>query len=294
MNYVELAQAHIAELYPIIVHHDIPISELPPGAILGTWAYSVPGKIRYILSKELEMATGVLPADVARAWIRDEYELPFRRRVNQLARGYTVPLHARRGEWGDCSYIDIKGAYLKILSLGYDLEYLPGKYLGAEPREVPVDVATNKFCYSIAVAMSGTRISNLDVMGKDGVFKHRPINLYSNPCLFNLAQDTLNAVGAEMLAVLGDNVVYANTDGYLVKAGFEQYAIDIIASWGFKSSVKHQGETHVYGSASWKCGDHVTKRRDPNALDFTSHMMEREQRGWLKGVWARWNKKLNL
>ncbi len=293
MDYIEIAQAHVAELYPIVSHRKPAMTELPPGAIIGTWAYSVPGKIRYVFAPELELARGVLPADVSRAWIRDEYELPFKRRENQMTRGFTVPIHARRGIYDECSYIDIKGAYLKILSMGYDVEYRQGKYLGAQPRPVPQQIVDNKFCYAIAVAMSGTKISNLEVMGKNGIFKHRPMNLYSNPCLFNLAQDTLNAIGAEMIAVLGNNCVYANTDGYIIKAGFENYAEDIIASWGFKSSVKHQGFTVVQGVSSYECGDYKTKRFDPNAQDFTNKLMDKSERGWLKGVWSRWNTKLH-
>lgn len=289
MNYIDAASTHIAELYPLIVYAQPRLMDLPPGAIIGTWAYSVPGKVRFILSRELEIAPGVLPADLARAWIRDAYALPLKRRADQMNRGFTVPLHARRGEFGDCSYVDIKGAYLKILALGYDVEYKQGQYIGADPQPIPTEVQANKFCYSIAVAMSGSKQSNLQVMGKEGLFDHKPMNLYSNPCLYNLAQDTLNGIGAEMLAVLGEHCVYANTDGYIVHQGYEQFALDIVESWGFKAAIKHQGDTTIRGVGSWKVGDKSTRRADANAQDFTGKLMDREQRRWLKARWVRWS-----
>jgi len=191
MDYIALAQEHIAELYPYILYTKPTVKSLPPGAILGTWQYSVPHKMRFILAPDMEMAAGVLPGDVSRAWIKDEYKLPLRRRKDQLGRGFSVPLFAKRGVYGQCGYVDIKGAYLKILSLGYNLEYILGKYIGCDPRPIPEQIAAKKFCYSIAVSMSACAQSSITIVGKEGVFMHRPMNIYSNPCLFNLAQDTL-------------------------------------------------------------------------------------------------------
>lgn len=292
MTYLELASDHVANLYPTIVYAQPRLMDLPPGTIIGTWAYSIPGQMRFILNRELELAPGVLPADLARAWVRDAYELPFKRRKNQMEQSFRVPLHARRGTWGDCSYVDIKGAYLKVLSLGYDVEYRQGHYLGCDPRQVPNEVADNKFAYSIAVAMSGSQRSNLQVMGNNGLFDHKPMNLYSNPCLFNLAQDTLNGIGAEVLAVLGEHVHYANTDGFIVDQGFEAFAIEIVNSWGFTARVKYAGETKVAGVGSYRVGEHRTKRWDENSQDFTGPLMDRAQRLWLKKRWVKWTTKL--
>lgn len=288
MNYVELAQAHVAELYPTIVFARPRLADLPAGAIIGTWAYSVPGKVRFILDKSIQVATGVLPADVSRAWVRDTYKLPLKRRKNQLERGYSVPLHARRGQYGDCAYVDIKAAYLKILSLGYDVEYLRKKYIYAEPCAVPAEIRANKLCYSIAVAMSGTKISNLEVMGKNGLFDHKPLNIYSNPSLYNLAQETLNGIGGEILSVMGEKVVYANTDGFIVRSGCEKYVQEIIQSWGFESQVKAFGETWVRGVGSYRCGELETRRFDPKAADFTGPLMPKDERLWLKRRWIEW------
>lgn len=282
MNYIEIAQAHVAELYPLIVYGTPRLMDLPPGAIIGSWAYSVPGKVRFILDNSLELATGVLPADVARAWVRDTYKLPIRRRQNQMVRGHSVPIHARRGKYPDCVYIDIKRAYLKILSFGYDLEYRPGHYVGVQPVPIPLEISDNKFCYSISVAMSATKISNLSVMGKTGMYERKAINIFSNPCLYNLAQDTLNAIAGDVLDRLGSDCHYVNTDGFIVNRRREADVLQVLQDWGFTGGIKADGDAEIFGVASWVVGSERTKRRDPNGQDFTSPIMDKEGRAWLR------------
>lgn len=292
MDYIAIAQQHIAELYPVIMYMKPLVKDLPPGAILGTWQYSIPGKKRYILAPDMELAAGVLPGDVARAWVKDEYNLPLRRRKSQLERGYTVPLYAKRGSYGQCGYVDIKGAYLKILSLGYNLEYILGKYIGCDPRPVPTQIAGTKFCYSIAVSMSASPISNLTVMGKEGTFIHRPMNLFSNPCLFNLAQDTLNGIGTMILSELGEHVHYANTDGYIVDEEYIDETISIIRQWGFDAALKHYGQAEIRGVASWRVGTKETRRFDARAVDFSGRFMDIEHSRWLLKRWEILSSKL--
>ncbi len=299
MDYIAMSTDRIADLYPVIVYGKPPISDLPPGTVLGTWAYSVPGKVRFILDRELEVAPGVLPGDLARTWIRDEYKLPIRRRKNQMVSCFTVPLHARLGKHGLCSYIDIRSAYATVLRFGYDVEYVPNRYIASEPRPVPREIKACKFAYSIAVAMSHSLLSHLDVVGKQGVFEHTPLNLYSNPCLYALAQDTLNGIGSEIVHNLGSNCVYANTDGYIVKEGFEAITIEIIRSWGFDARIREeegelmQGETEISGVASYRIGKFQTERFDPQASDFTGPLMDYDQRHWLKTELVLWSQDLH-
>jgi hypothetical protein len=294
IDYIAIATDHVANLYPEgLFYFKPPMRLLPRGTIIGNWAYSVPGKLRYILDREAEIAPGVMPGDLARAWIRDQYLLPLRRRTEQLFHYYSVPLHARRGKHGDCYYVDISGAYRHILGLGFNVEYEFGRYIGAEPRPLPSQIAQHKTVYSVAVAMSSNGISDFLVVGREGLFHRRPYNLFSNPCLYALAGDTLNAMGSEMLAVLGENCVYVNTDGYIVKEGYEQYAIDIIHSWGFEAKIKEQGETIVRGTASWRVGEAQTKRFNRQAEDYTSILMPKEDRLWLKKRWIKWSNVIN-
>jgi hypothetical protein len=288
LDYALLAQAHVADLYPTIIYSKPRLMDMPPGTIIGTWHYSIPGQCRFILDREEEVITGVLPGDLARAWVRDVWKLPIKRRKSQLSTGFVVPLHARVGSWGDCQYIDINHAYLYVLALGFDLEYELESYIGANPVPVPAQVASNKRAYATAVTMSGNTRSDFEVMGKQGLYNRRPINIFSNPCLYALAHDVLNGVGSEMLAVLGDHIVYINTDGFVVKSHFAPYAQDIISSWGLQWSIKYEGLTEIRGVGSYRIGDFTTRRFDPGAEDFTGDLMNRDQRRWLKSRWVRW------
>jgi hypothetical protein len=291
---VELAQAHVADLYPEVVYGKPPLMMLPKGTILGTWAYSIPHKMRWIINRDMEIAPGVMPGDVARSWVRDLFTLPLRRRKTQLAKGYPSPIHARRGKWGICSYVDIVKAYARILHFGYDVEYELGRYLGSEVRNVPPEIATNKAVYSLAVTMSNSARSNLEVMGQDGVFDRHPLNNFSNPCLFNLARETLNGIGSEILAVMGDECVYANADGFIIREPYSKYAIEIINSWGFEARIKEKdgvlltGETEIFGVSNYKIAGYRTRRNDENAQDFTGPLMERDHRRWLKTEYHHW------
>jgi len=282
-DYLLMAQRHIGELYPTIVYRQPMLSELPKGAIIGTWAYSIQHDKRYILDKSREMAPGVMPMDVTRAWIKDTITLPIRARKEQLTqKNYPLPNFAHTGYWGDCAYVDIKGAYLNILRLGYNVEYLQGKYVGAAFAPVPQIVEKEKFCYAVAVAMSNSQRTNISVKGEDGIVTHKHFNAYSNPSLYKLASDTLSSIASEALRIFTNKIHYINTDGYIIESAFVDPLIRVISSWGFDARVKAQGETWVYGVGSWKCGSKRTRRYGENHLDFQSVMPDKDISLWLK------------
>lgn len=289
MDYISIAQSTIAERYPLIVDGIPEISQLPAGAILGSWAYSIPGKVRYILAPELTLAVGTLPGDVTRAWLADEYNLPLRRRKAQIEeKCYSAPLLARKGKWGNCAYVDIAGAYAHILQLGFDLEYRRNRYVSGTPRPLPDQIRANKFCYSIAVSMSHSALSNIAIKGHEGVFETHPFNNYSNPCLYNLALDTLNAIGAEMISVLGNKLFYYNTDGGIVDEDYVDLALDIVHSWGFSARIKHSGWTEIYGVGSYVCGKKKTDQIRVQPMDvYQSTLMPKDERLMLKRQWQR-------
>jgi hypothetical protein len=298
IDYIDISSSYVAEHYPIIVYAQPRLMDLPPGAILGTWHYSIPGQMRFILDKSVEVAPGVMPGDLARAWIRDQYILPLKRRKAQLQIGYTVPIHARKGEHGSGAYVDIRKAYIQILRLGWDVQYELGQYIYAEPRPVPPQIAANKFAYATAISMTRNSRSSFDVMGKEGVYERQPMNTFSNPCLYNLANETLNGIGAEILLVLKDHCHYINTDGYIVDEGYEGYAIDIVRSWGFEARVKAEegaeirGPVRIGGVGSWKVGEHATVRYDAYAESYTNDLMSLDELRWLKSQWWKWSQRL--
>lgn len=282
MDYIKIAQANIAEQYPLVSYQYPKIHDLPTGAIIGTWAYSVPGKVRFILEPEREIACGVLPADVTRAWIKDVYNLPLRRRKTQFNTHYTLPLKAVKGEYDHCSYVDIRGAYLSIIRLGFDLEYVRGKYLACNPVAVPHEIAVNKMCYSIGVSMSNTKLSHITIMGKNGLFENKKFNMYSNPCLYALACDSLAAIAAEVQVTMGEHVCYANTDGFIVNTRYVQQLQNIISSWGLASRVKYAGKTQIFGVGSFRCGSFKTERMNAHAPNFMSVLPLDDERKWIK------------
>src|SRR5258708_4133231 len=283
MNYIEMAQAHVAELYPLIVYRKPKLTQLAYGAILGTWAISVQGVARYILNKDMEVATGVMPSDVTRSWVKDTVNLPIKLRREQVeAKNYPLPLYSKRGLHGDCSYVDITAAYLSILRMGYDLAYLHGRYIGVNPRSIQNEIPNNKMSYAIAIAMSNSRRTNISVLGKEGVYVHKGFNAFSNPCLYRLAADTLASIASEALRIFGSQICYINTDGFIIATRHADKLIDLIASWGFHSRVKYQGETEIFGVAAWKIGSKRTRRLDAHALDFLSTMPDLSQSLWLK------------
>jgi hypothetical protein len=282
-DYIGIAQQHIADTYPTLVYWKPPMSHLPPGAILGTWAYSVPGKVRYMLNKDAEIARGVLPSDLSRTWIKDVVTLPIKSRREQVdAKCYPLPLHARRGIYGECAYVDIKGAYINILQLGYNLEYLRNRYVGANFMEVPQQLKDNKLSYATAVSMSKSKLTAISVMGKEGPFTNRTFNLYSNPGLYNLASDTLASIASEVLRIFGQHIHYVNTDGYIIDRSLADNLIEVIHSWGFHARIKYEGQAEIFGVAAWRIGDKSTRRYDDNALDFTSTLPIKSESIWLK------------
>lgn len=294
MDYLNITQMSIAEQYPVISYSNPPMHLLAPGTIIGTWAYSLPGKVRFILAANRELAPGVLPADVTRTWLRDVYNLPIRRRKTQFNSHYVLPLHARKGKWGDCAYVDIKQAYLQVLKYGFDLEYVRGKYLAVDPVEIPAVIKDNKFCYSIAVAMANSKTSNIAIMGKEHIFEQTKFNVFSNPCLYAFACELLSSVASEVMALMGNFCYYINTDGFIVPAKYVYHLIDIIGSWGLHCAIKHVGDTEIFGVASWKVGDSQTSRYNPTAQNFTSVMPDKSERLWLKQIFTKLQQKYDI
>jgi hypothetical protein len=283
MDYIGIAEQTIAERYPLLIYSPPPPFGIPAGAILGTWAISVPGKMRYILDRTKELAPGVMPSDLTRSWLHDAYNLPIKQRKEQVqAECYPHPQKALIGHYGECAYVDIRKAYIKILELGYNMDYLKGQYLGVNFQPVPEQVQNNKLSYAVAVSMSNSILSQIQIMGHEGPFTSSHFNIYSNPSLYHFASDTLASIASECLRIFGDRIKYVNTDGYIVELKDVEALQRVIKSWGFDSRVKFQGETWIWGVGSWRVGGERTKRKDPNPSNFLSPMPDKNESLWLK------------
>lgn len=290
-DYLDLASMHVQLNYDFIVHGTPDLRHVPAGAVFGTWCISVPGKVRYILDGAVELAPGVLPGDVARAWVRANYTLPIKRRRDQR-RLYKLPVMARVGKHPQGVYLDIRHAYLDILTVaGYDVDYKFGKYLAAKPVILPEIVQNTKWVYAIIVAMSAGARSHMVIKSKEnGLVPRRTFNLFSNPCLYALASEVLASVASQVLRSFGKAVWYINTDGYIVHPDVVQGVTDLIHAWGFELKEKARGETQIFGVGSWRCGDEKTLRRDDFASDFCSALPQNGETEWLRQRFTFWLK----
>lgn len=292
INYIHVAQQTVAERYPLIIYDDPGEENLPNGTIVGSWAYSLPGTARWILAEDLEIVPGVLPGDVARAYVADQWKLPIARRKDQIeARAYDSPLWARKGNWGRCGYVDVSKAFCTILQMGFDVEYMRNRYLGANPRPVHPQIRANKFCYSMCVSMSHSPLSTIAFVGNGDTFIKHPQNNFSNPCLYNLAYDVLSAIAAEIDDRLPGRVFYQNTDGHIVDCDYIEECQRVILEWGFSSKVKFYGDTEIWGTGSYRVGlpdsdgDHLGNMMFTD--EYKNKRMTKDEYLWLKRRWQK-------
>lgn len=206
------------------------------------------------------VAENVTATDAARLWLKTSYVLPLRRRRDQFAPS-PVPLLARPGRYADCAYVDIKSTYRAIVNaFGYDVEYRRGAYLSPELARPPLPelIATNKRAYASIVSLSASYQSTMQqvVDGKVRTFRVR--NVYYQPCLWSLTRDILLGVYSQMF--LTCTLLYANTDGYIVRKHELADAEAVIHEWGFKSSIKAVGSAEVYGVGAYRIGNIVSQR----------------------------------
>lgn len=290
-DYLDLASMHVSLNYDYIVHGTPDLRHVPPGAVFGTWCISVPGKVRYILDGAIELAPGVLPGDVARAWVRANYTLPIKRRRDQR-RVYKLPVMARVGRHTEGVYLDIRHAYLDILqTAGYNIDYKFGKYMAAKPVILPNIVKDTKWVYAIIVAMSAGARSHMVIKSKEnGLVARRTFNLFSNPCLYAVASEVLACLAAQVLSRFGKAIWYINTDGYICHPGVVASLTETVKAWGFEIREKARGETQIFGVGSWRCGDEKTLRRDDYANDFCSALPKNEETHWLQQRFTFWHK----
>jgi hypothetical protein len=267
VDYVAIAADRIMDRYKMIVYGHPQLSDMPPGTIVGTWAYSVPHVARFILDREREMKpkTGVMPADVTRAWLNDVYKLPLRFRKSQVSQPVNrAPQLAHVGKWGECAYVDVSKAFRNIVSLGFDLEYVRDKYLMVRPVPLPDIVANTKMCYSLAVSISKNQESRVPILGKTGrIFTPSHFNVYSNPMLWLLALDSEAAIARMAVSRFGSAIHYINADGFIINAEKADALQSLIADCGLQSKVKAFGDTQVYGPGQWQCGEGRTKTLRP-------------------------------
>ncbi|RMD73861.1 MAG: hypothetical protein D6823_12560 [Chloroflexi bacterium] len=263
------------------VHFGLPdLSELPDGTVVGITAYThEPSKQRWIEPKA-QVLPKVTASDLARLFLQSAYDLPIRRRKDQLNPSQ-LPLFVRKGTYPDCVYIDIKSTYRSIVeAFGFDVEYRLGSYLSCDTGiRLPDDLRKCKAAYASVVSLSANYKSVMQVKRGARLETVYVRNVYHQPCLWSLTRDLLHAVYTAMFYNV--RLFYANTDGYIVRRKDLELSESIIASFGFTSSIKATGNAVVYGVGSYRIGKVATKRVS-HSENFGTKPMPRHYVSWLR------------
>jgi len=288
VDYIALAQEYIREHYPRIEYRKPTLSELESGTIIGSWSWSKLEHYKYILPDAPLVAPDVLPGDLARTWVKYNYKLPLTRKKIQQ-RSYITPLLARKGLYPRCAYVDLKGAYRRVLSLGYDVDYKLGGWMLSDPINIGPQMAKAKMAYSIAIAMSARTKGNIEIKTKEGRFTEvRNFNLFSNPALYALASELLAATATIVTRYMP--VHYIHTDGYIINDDSVDLFGRIMTDLGWDWSIKASGDATIYGVASWKVGVTKTVRVDLGAQDYATELPSMKEAKWLFKVLDRYEK----
>ena len=280
MSLIERCIDHVYRSYIRIEWRKPDLSELDPGTIIGGSTWSRKGGTRWVVQPELCVipGIGVTHMDLARFWVRENYNLPLRRRRAEDAQEWApVPQLARLTRLGDGAYVDIRSAYRSIVErVGWDVEYVRGRYMtcgGADLSEL------TKLAYSAIVAIAARPYTMMRRWNGAQIETHRVRNLYANSSVYRLVRDVLWGVYSDVT----DNVdvLYYNTDGCIVRSKDVSAVEQIMDWWGFESRVKAKGEVMVYGFGSYSIAQTRTKRWTHSLKDPTPQMPQ-HQRSWLR------------
>ena len=288
---LERTAERVQSMFPTILYEQPFAKDLPDGTILGTYAYSLRGKVRWITKRDAEIIPGVLPGDLARQWVRENYALPIRRRKDQN-RSYVLPLRAIRGKYVAGAYVDISKAYRRVLELvGYDVDYRIGKYLSATPIQLAEEFYLYKPLYQQCVAISATYLSTIPTIKNGEVVTRRVRNVFHNPCLYAFASEMLACYVGEV--VNNFRCAYANTDGVIVDVRDADGVIQLASDYQCTAKIDAQGHTEVWGVGSYVVGERRSKRQDANpSTVFQTALPSKELAKWMR-VRLEWADKLD-
>ncbi len=275
--------ADVRRRYPRIEWRRPDLGELPRGTVLGGATWSRPGVVRYVINPAMCVLPGepVTHFDLARYWIRTHYRLPLRRRRAEDEQPWAPQvLWATPAAYHALAYVDLRSAYRRVLELvGWAAEYVRGRYLSVAGAE-GLDELT-KLAYSAAVAITARPWSTLRVWDGRRLVSRRIRNIYANTSLYRLMRDALWGIASDVRDALGEQVIYANTDGYIVPAVFAEEVVEIAGAWGFGARIKARGPGEVRGTASWRIADLAT-RRETYRPRLPPALMPQRDRDWLR------------
>lgn len=245
-----------------------PLSSIPHTYIIGSMVMtSQSQKHRYMMEKSaIEFAdTYVSPSDLARLYLNIRFKGVKRRITTKQWKEFyetrrSTPLYVNPCHLERASYIDIRSAYWTILrAVGWDVDYQPmGWVRVVNPLTVnDFPFASQKMARNclVSLAADGTRV--MQVWNGTGISYQKGGNPLVNKMLYAFVCDVLNTVAYECIQA---GAVYAFTDGFICSDDNVAELDRIIQSWGFSSSIKHQGECYVSGAGAYSFPDYTTMK----------------------------------
>jgi hypothetical protein len=234
---------------------------LPNGTIYGMYSCTTPDRYRFVRFDALKEWEGVKDTETAftRKYLSS---LPAARARKSQRAGFDAtrpPLYVSPGPVRDGVYIDLKSAFPSIYQrVGWDVEYLRDKYIFS--RDIPLKWPyPESWKVGRSYVISGARPTTHSIFISDGSLRSRlSWNKFSNPCLVACVYDTLASVAR--LAVTCFGCRYWNVDGGIMPAVFSGPFVEICAFMGLVARVKHRGDSFIFSSSEWYCGDKLTQR----------------------------------
>lgn len=199
------------------------------------------------------------PADIARDYIRAKY--PKKHKINTRQYQSTVavhraaPLYCVPCEIENAVYLDLKSAYWSILQvIGWDVDYSPFRFLGVNSTCQDFPFWKNKLARNCIVSVGLTGWGK-KWTGEKLEF-HRKSNPFVNLVLWSAVQDVLHSIAADMVDA---GAVYVHTDGYIFPTDAMQNGLNVLASWGLVSHVRHVGNCRIFAVGTYEIGEHKIK-----------------------------------
>lgn len=266
-----------------------PMSQIDYTCVIGQMVITSKERRHRIMmeNKAIEFAgTYVTPSDLARMYLNIKYKGVKRRITSYQWNDFykvhrSTPLYVMPCEMENGYYIDIRSAYWSILrAVGWDVDYCPERWL-----KVKDNLTVNDFPFPslkmarnclVSLAADGTRVMKL--WDGTGIRYQKGGNSLVNKMLYAFVCDVLNTVASECIEA---GAVYAFTDGFICSDRHIEEISAIIQSWGFASSIKHQGHCFVSGAGAYCFPDYTTNKFRRQTLRPVSKLAP-VSRDWLK------------
>ena len=258
--------------------------DVPAGTVVGGSVWSKLRIARWIVNPAVHLGGGVTTIDLARSWIEMHARLPVRRKhADRPVEHAPLPLLARAGVYDNVAYVDIRSTYRTILqTCGFDVEYRAMNWLSRGSATTGLDDLP-KIAYSAIVALSLRYEKTATVTTRDGRLTHRAFkNKYANVALYALVRDILHAVYSDVVECVP--VLYANTDGYIVRAEEIERVGRVLEEWGFGWSIKRRGRCRVAGTGSYTFSDAPPRRFATRQAN--TPVADAAFRAWLRERWS--------